>query len=129
MRLPHWNAIPPRLEKLTLNRSCFPWEEMNILVRWKANKFTFPRLQFLVLKHCESLEEIPFGIADNLQKIELHYCSSFAEVSARMIQEDQKKMHSRSPDVQIFSKELFRVEGFLEEKQENNMEEVAGEFV
>ncbi|KAL3510697.1 hypothetical protein ACH5RR_030098 [Cinchona calisaya] len=59
------------------------------LAFWKATSSHFPSLERLVLKSCEFLVEVPFGVGEisTLQLVELHYCRSSAEISIKHIQE------------------------------------------
>ncbi|XP_059309731.1 putative late blight resistance protein homolog R1A-4 [Lycium ferocissimum] len=62
------------------------------LVHWEASSDSLPRLEFLILKYCCALEEIPIEIGDvpTLKLIELHDCSEAAATSAEeMLQEQQ----------------------------------------
>ncbi|CDP00692.1 unnamed protein product [Coffea canephora] len=96
----------PRLEVLKLKHFAFhgpKWEpktkgfcrlthlliENTDLVHWEATVHHFPRLQYLVLKSCKLLEEIPFDVEEigTLQRIELHHCNKTTEILAREIQE------------------------------------------
>ncbi|PSR88102.1 Late blight resistance protein like [Actinidia chinensis var. chinensis] len=62
------------------------------LVHWEALSHHFPRLQRLILKHCESLEVLPSGLWDvsTLQSLELHHASPTAVASAKQIQKQQQ---------------------------------------
>ncbi|XP_019171307.1 PREDICTED: putative late blight resistance protein homolog R1B-16 isoform X2 [Ipomoea nil] len=100
----------PKLEVLKLKDCAFigsEWELMEEQVfcqlkamvidiadleQWEACSSHFPNLQFLVLKYCKHLKEIPIGIGDinTLQLIELWACSSSANDSAERIQEEQQ---------------------------------------
>ncbi|XP_027098748.1 putative late blight resistance protein homolog R1A-3 isoform X3 [Coffea arabica] len=58
------------------------------LIHWEATIFRhFRCLQHLVLKSCKLLEKFPFGV-ENLQRLEVHYCSEPIENSAKEIQEE-----------------------------------------
>ncbi|KAI3445834.1 hypothetical protein Pfo_002499 [Paulownia fortunei] len=61
---------------------------------WKADGIHFPNLQHLVLRHCRSLKEIPYGIGEAplLVNIELHCCKDSAVMSARHLQEEQQSL-------------------------------------
>ncbi|KAL3501788.1 hypothetical protein ACH5RR_036237 [Cinchona calisaya] len=63
--------------------------EESDLVIWEATSNDFPRLQYLILKSCKMLLEIPYsvGAISALQRIELHYCSKSSEISAKNIQD------------------------------------------
>uniref|UniRef100_A0AAU7LKH8 NLR required for cell death 0 n=1 Tax=Actinidia chinensis TaxID=3625 RepID=A0AAU7LKH8_ACTCH len=62
------------------------------LVHWEASSHHFPRLQRLILKHCESLEVVPSGLWDvaTLQSLELYHASPTAVASAKQIQNQQQ---------------------------------------
>ncbi|XP_059643323.1 putative late blight resistance protein homolog R1A-3 [Cornus florida] len=62
--------------------------------QWNACSNHFPQLQRLVLDCCKQLKEIPSGLGDvpTLEMIQLQYCSSSAETSARQIQEEQESL-------------------------------------
>ncbi|KAL3338527.1 hypothetical protein AABB24_027583 [Solanum stoloniferum] len=64
------------------------------LKRWEASSDNFPNLKRLVLKQCHHLQEIPtdFGEICTLESIELHYCSTTSEDSARNIEQEQEDM-------------------------------------
>ncbi|XP_073140288.1 putative late blight resistance protein homolog R1B-12 [Henckelia pumila] len=64
--------------------------ERTDLVVWVASGHHFPRLRCLVLRNCEWLGEIPIGLADSLQKLDLKRVSKSASCSARKIEETIK---------------------------------------
>ncbi|KAL2484753.1 Disease resistance protein (CC-NBS-LRR class) family [Abeliophyllum distichum] len=68
------------------------------LVSWYASTQHFPRLRSLTLRHCNSLEEVPFGLADvsSLHIIDLYCTTKSAAASARKIQQHKKKMQGKA---------------------------------
>ncbi|KAL2551459.1 putative late blight resistance protein-like protein R1B-16 [Forsythia ovata] len=66
------------------------------LAEWNASSDNFPRLQRLVLRHCNHLKRIPSGLGDipMLQKIEVYQCSQAIKDSAKLIQEEQQEMEN-----------------------------------
>ncbi|CAA2993882.1 late blight resistance homolog R1B-17 [Olea europaea subsp. europaea] len=68
------------------------------LVHWHASTHHFPRLRSLYLKHCSSLEEVPFSLADvsSLQLIDLYCTTKSAAASAQKIQKHKKKMKNEA---------------------------------
>lgn len=63
------------------------------LVHWNASGHHFPRLQQVFLKHCSSLNEIPFGLVEvpSLQNMELFWPTPAAAASARIIQQEKQE--------------------------------------
>ncbi|XP_070056447.1 putative late blight resistance protein homolog R1B-13 [Nicotiana tomentosiformis] len=61
---------------------------------WEASSDNFPNLKRLVLNNCHYLKQIPtdFGEICSLESIELHYCNTTAEDSARKIKQEQQDM-------------------------------------
>nr|XP_016450395.1 PREDICTED: putative late blight resistance protein homolog R1A-10 [Nicotiana tabacum] len=61
---------------------------------WEASSDNFPNLKRLVLNNCHCLKQIPtdFGEICSLESIELHYCNTTAEDSARKIKQEQQDM-------------------------------------
>ncbi|XP_059276748.1 putative late blight resistance protein homolog R1A-3 [Lycium ferocissimum] len=78
------------------------------LERWEANSDNFPNLKRLGLKKCKLLEEIPrdFGEICTLESIELHNCSTAAEVSAREIEQEQEDMGNNCLKVDIHNSNM-----------------------
>ncbi|PHT37098.1 hypothetical protein CQW23_24798 [Capsicum baccatum] len=74
-----------------------------LLTNWVASSDNFPSLKHLVLKKCDNLKEIPidFGEICSLESIELHYCSTSAEDSARKIEQEQEDMGNNCLKVYI----------------------------
>ncbi|KAI3473633.1 hypothetical protein Pfo_031541 [Paulownia fortunei] len=64
------------------------------IAEWFASSDHFPRLQRLVLRKCENLEEIPCSVGDisTLQMIEVELCGESVVESAEKIQEEQMDM-------------------------------------
>ncbi|KAJ8562397.1 hypothetical protein K7X08_011688 [Anisodus acutangulus] len=64
------------------------------LTHWNAGSDNFPHLQRVVLKNFIYLENIPEDLGEiwPLESIDLHDCSTSAEVSARRIKEEQENM-------------------------------------
>ncbi|KAK4371110.1 hypothetical protein RND71_010585 [Anisodus tanguticus] len=64
------------------------------LVHWEASSDSLPRLEFLILKYCCKLEEIPTEIGDvpTLKLMELHDCSQAAATSAEEILQEQQSL-------------------------------------
>ncbi|XP_075082861.1 putative late blight resistance protein homolog R1A-10 isoform X2 [Nicotiana tabacum] len=62
------------------------------LVHWHATSDSLPSLEYLILRHCYKLKEIPTEIGDipTLKLVELHYCSQSAVTSAEEILEEQQ---------------------------------------
>ncbi|XP_052206156.1 putative late blight resistance protein homolog R1A-10 [Diospyros lotus] len=65
------------------------------LVNWEASSHHFPRLQRLILKYCEKLQEVPSGLGDvsSLHVLELHHASRTAVASAKEIQKQKHELH------------------------------------
>ncbi|CAL5427992.1 unnamed protein product [Camellia sinensis] len=101
-------GILPKLEVLKLKDNAFKGEWWKLLdggfrllrvlqigktdlVCWEASAHHFPRLQRLILKHCESLEAVPSGLGEvsALQSIELYHATSTAVASVKQIQQKQ----------------------------------------
>lgn len=63
------------------------------LEHWNASGHHFPRLQQVFLKHCSSLNEIPFGLVEvpSLQNMELFWPTPAAAASARIIQQEKQE--------------------------------------
>nr|XP_027117915.1 putative late blight resistance protein homolog R1A-10 [Coffea arabica] len=59
--------------------------EKTDIVQWEAEDDHFPCLQFLILRSCEFLAELPYVLGEipTLERIELHYCNESAELSAQ----------------------------------------------
>lgn len=64
------------------------------LVRWDASSHHFPRLERVVLKHCEKLQAVPYGLGgvSALKMLELYWPTPSAADSARLIQQQQHDM-------------------------------------
>ncbi|KAI3462442.1 hypothetical protein Pfo_019105 [Paulownia fortunei] len=64
------------------------------IAEWFASSDHFPRLQRLVLRKCENLEEIPCSVGNisTLQMIEVELCGESVVESAEKIQEEQRDM-------------------------------------
>ncbi|PHU16914.1 hypothetical protein BC332_12609 [Capsicum chinense] len=60
----------------------------------EASGDNFPNLKRLVLKNCYDLQETPFDFGEicTLESIEIHDCSTTAEDSARVIEQEQEDM-------------------------------------
>ncbi|KAL0392866.1 UNVERIFIED_CONTAM: putative late blight resistance proteinR1B-17 [Sesamum radiatum] len=121
---PNMNEIGklPNLEILKL-RECFfeslKWEagegefcrlqfllmEKLNLVNWAADDTNFPRLEHVVIRHCEELKEIPLAIGEipTLKIIEVHEDNPSVVASARKIQEDQRDYGNDDLQVRITS--------------------------
>ncbi|XP_075503721.1 putative late blight resistance protein homolog R1A-10 [Primulina tabacum] len=65
--------------------------ERTDLVVWVASGHHFPGLRCLVLRNCEKLGEIPFGLVDTLHKLDLKRVSKSASCSARKIEAAKKE--------------------------------------
>ncbi|KAH6769047.1 hypothetical protein C2S51_014383 [Perilla frutescens var. frutescens] len=67
-------------------------DELNNLVRWRADETNFPILRHLSILDCPLLEEIPSGIGDipTLQQIDVYKCNPCVEASAKEIQKAQQ---------------------------------------
>lgn len=59
------------------------------VAHWTVGSRSFPVLQFLSLKHCYKLKEIPETLGKSLVKIEVVDCSRVAVSCAKQIKEDQ----------------------------------------
>ncbi|KAL2515332.1 putative late blight resistance protein-like protein R1A-6 [Forsythia ovata] len=79
-------------------------EDVN-LKYWRADSIHFPKLEWLLIKGCEYLEEIPSGIGEitTLQSIEVYYCMNSLETSARQIQETQQSFGNDDLQLRIVS--------------------------
>ncbi|KAL1807654.1 hypothetical protein ACET3Z_024644 [Daucus carota] len=64
------------------------------LVQWDASSHHFPRLERVVLKHCENLRSVPYGLGgvSALKMLELYWPTLSAADSARLIQQQQHSM-------------------------------------
>ncbi|KAK1390114.1 hypothetical protein POM88_018292 [Heracleum sosnowskyi] len=101
----------PNLEILKLKEKAFigeHWESLDggfrllkvlqlgrtDLVRWDASSHHFPRLERVVLKHCEKLQAVPYGLGgvSALKMLELYWPTPSAADSARLIQQQQHDM-------------------------------------
>ncbi|CAL5427990.1 unnamed protein product [Camellia sinensis] len=101
-------GILPKLEVLKLKDNAFKGEWWKLLdggfrllrvlqigktdlVCWEASAHHFPRLQRLILKHCESLEAVLSRLREvsTLQSIELYHATSTAVASVKQIQQKQ----------------------------------------
>nr|GMD58952.1 putative late blight resistance protein homolog R1B-14 [Ipomoea batatas] len=73
------NIVFKRLQYLRINRTD--------LVSWIASKDSFPVLEYLILRHCESLAAIPssFGEVESLKVMDLFCTNTKAANSARQI--------------------------------------------
>ncbi|XAR63695.1 hypothetical protein NMG60_11023725 [Bertholletia excelsa] len=103
-------AMLPKLEVLKLGDNAFCgdwWKSLEggfrvlrvlqigktDLMHWEAEAHHFPKLQHLALRHCESLKEVPSGLAyvSSLRSMELHHTSPSAVVSAKKIHKQQQE--------------------------------------
>lgn len=57
---------------------------------WQASNDSFPRLTCLVLRNCKELDEIPKGVVERLEKLEIDHLGRSAVESARKIEEGKK---------------------------------------
>nr|GMD35124.1 putative late blight resistance protein homolog R1B-14 [Ipomoea batatas] len=73
------NIVFKRLQYLRIHRTD--------LVSWIASKDSFPVLEYLILRHCESLDAIPsaFAEVESLKVMELFWTNTKAANSARQI--------------------------------------------
>ncbi|KAK4394650.1 hypothetical protein Sango_1619300 [Sesamum angolense] len=80
------------------------------LVHWRANETHFPRLQYLSIRYCVKLEEIPSSIGEisTLRMIELLDCPPSVVNSAKQLQEEQEGMGNEDLKVRIGSLLDFR---------------------
>ncbi|KAA8529825.1 hypothetical protein F0562_034359 [Nyssa sinensis] len=84
------------------------------LEHWEASGNHFPRLQCVVLEHCEKLQAIPSGLWDvsSLKTMKLHRTSHSAAASAREIEkqrqemQQQQSMVSSGPKLVIYPPDL-----------------------
>ncbi|KAL0356282.1 UNVERIFIED_CONTAM: hypothetical protein Sradi_4075100 [Sesamum radiatum] len=78
-----WEAVDDGFRHL----ECLQIEQTD-LVYWTAASHHFPRLRRLVLRNCEELAEVPFGLADitSLQVMDLYRTTKSAAYSAKKIQ-------------------------------------------
>ncbi|KAI3472115.1 hypothetical protein Pfo_029603 [Paulownia fortunei] len=140
-------AMLPKLEVLKLKENAFVgqmWKPIFVgfpqlkflllesldLMYWQGGSIHFPKLQKLVLKYCYCLKKIPRGIGriSTLQLIELHYCSSSANTSAKKIQEEQQNEGNDILDVRIYAwgAELENEESGEEETDDEESGEEVG---
>lgn len=93
-----WNTVEGEFSKLK-----FLLLESLDLCRWEAESSHFPRLESLIIRYCEQLEEIPFGIGEipTLKLIELYHCGEKANSSAEQIQEEQWSMGNEDLQVRV----------------------------
>lgn len=82
---PSWATIEAELPQLV-----FLLLEGIHFTSWETDAAHFPRLQCLVLRSCNMLEEIPFSFGDipTLEMIKLVDCHLSAEASASEIKEE-----------------------------------------
>ncbi|KAG9149053.1 hypothetical protein Leryth_010654 [Lithospermum erythrorhizon] len=83
---PEWKTVEGGFQRLKY----LLIEETDLEV-WNLEGSHFPHLRCLVLKFCNKLHELPNEVGDiyALRRIELHFCSTSAEQSAKDIQEEQ----------------------------------------
>lgn len=79
------------------------------LCHWEAESSHFPRLESLIIRYCEELEEIPFGVGEipTLKLIELYNCGVHANSSAEQIQEEQRNLGNEDLQVRVTVRTLF----------------------
>lgn len=77
--------------------------ENNELEEWILTSTHFPSLRHLVLRLCDALEEIPYGIGEipTLEMIELYSCGRSAVSSAKRILEEQRSNGNDELEVRI----------------------------
>nr|XP_018626996.1 putative late blight resistance protein homolog R1A-3 [Nicotiana tomentosiformis] len=77
------------------------------LVLWEASSESLPRLEFLILKYCYKLEDIPTEIGDipTIKLIELHNCSQAAATSAEEMGEEQQSLGNEVLVVRAYNTE------------------------
>ncbi|KAH0747673.1 hypothetical protein KY285_009330 [Solanum tuberosum] len=73
------------------------------LQKWEAGSDNFPMLEQLILHWFIQLEEIPESVGDimTLKLIQIEYCSSGIETSAKKIQEEQQSLGNNQLQVKI----------------------------
>ncbi|KAL2516443.1 putative late blight resistance protein-like protein R1A-6 [Forsythia ovata] len=100
-----WNTTEGEFQQLRVLK--LSWVDNR---EWNAPSDTFPRLQQLVLRHCNYLENIPssFCYIPTMQMIEVHDCKQSVGKSARQIQEEQRDMENEELQV-IITNVLKRV--------------------
>ncbi|KAK6124736.1 hypothetical protein DH2020_041519 [Rehmannia glutinosa] len=106
LKLKRWSFIGPEWEtvegrfcslKFLLIQDCYDLEY------WTTDSTHFPRLERLVLRRLEKLNEIPWEIGEipTLRSIELEYCSDPAVVSARKIVDEQEELGNVGLQVRV----------------------------
>ena len=70
-------------------------------MKWKASAHHFPRLQRLVIRHCEKLAEFPcsLGNISTLQTIELHWPTCYTVDAANKIKEQRQQMQQEHSSI------------------------------
>ncbi|XP_073141108.1 putative late blight resistance protein homolog R1A-10 [Henckelia pumila] len=70
---------------------------------WETESSHFPRLESLIIRYCEALEEIPLAIAEipTMKLIELYECGEEANSSAQQIQEEQRSLGNEDLQVRL----------------------------
>ncbi|KAL0342839.1 UNVERIFIED_CONTAM: putative late blight resistance proteinR1A-10 [Sesamum calycinum] len=108
-------AFPQKLKRLNLSGCQIPWKSMTTIgalpnLEWRANETHFPRLQYLSIRYCVKLEEIPSSIGEisTLRMIELLDCPPSVVNSAKQLQEEQESMGNEDLKVRIGSRLDFR---------------------
>nr|XP_009761168.1 PREDICTED: uncharacterized protein LOC104213363 [Nicotiana sylvestris] len=98
----NWNLNEGGFKKLKLLQI----NETN-LVHWEASSESLPRLEFLILKYCYKLEDIPTEIGDipTLKLTELHNCSQAAAPSSEEIGEEQQSLGNEVLVVRAYNTE------------------------
>ncbi|KAK4438508.1 putative late blight resistance proteinR1A-10 [Sesamum alatum] len=83
--------------------------EQTDLVNWVASAHHFPRLRGLVLRNCEELVEVPFGLADieSLQVMDLYRTSKSAANSAKKIVQAKHMAEARESIAHWFKLSIF----------------------
>ncbi|KAH6821459.1 hypothetical protein C2S53_006290 [Perilla frutescens var. hirtella] len=74
------------------------------LVRWKLESFSFKNLEFLSIKHCYNLEDLPHNFSSTVAKIEAVDCNTFVKKWADEVKEvDLNNMHVSRPFLEVES--------------------------
>ncbi|KAL0385142.1 UNVERIFIED_CONTAM: putative late blight resistance proteinR1A-4 [Sesamum radiatum] len=84
---PEWKSLHGKFRSLT-----YILIEDTDLEYWRVRHTHFPRLQRLFIHHCYKLKEIPFGIEETIEMLEIVDGSPSLVASAKEIQEEQQRL-------------------------------------
>lgn len=74
-------------------------ENIEYLVEWTASSTHFPNLRWLVIRRCQSIQQVPDGVAANLEKLEIEHVNRLVVASAKRIAaaKEQAEQNQQSP--------------------------------